>query len=121
MVVNMDGKSSEAADAVKREVKLVEKFVMIKMKILGKTGRNFDNVLMIIVFSFQLFDGQHLQGGGAPVPPTDPLVAAHLDRPRFLSLCIKLWIIVVKFTILFFTKPRSPRALKSLSPYFPST
>ena len=25
MVVNMDGKSSEAADAVKREVKLVEK------------------------------------------------------------------------------------------------
>ena len=26
MVVNMDGKSSKAADAVKREVKLVEKF-----------------------------------------------------------------------------------------------
>ena len=63
----------------------------------------------------------HLQGGGAPVPPTDPLVAAHLDKPRFLSLCIKLQIINVKFTILFHTKPRSPRALKSLSPYFPST
>ena len=46
MVVNMDGKSSKAADAVKREVKLVEKFVMIKMKILGKTGRNFHNVLI---------------------------------------------------------------------------
>ena len=46
VVVNMDGKSSEAADAVKREVKLVEKFVMIKMKILGKTGRNFHNVLI---------------------------------------------------------------------------
>ena len=39
----------------------------------------------------------------------------------FLSFYIKLWIIVVMITILFYTKPRSPRALKSLSPYFPST
>ena len=79
MVVNMDSEPSEAADTVKREVKLQLNVTMMIM-IIDHTKDNIDDD----EYDDDDEERYHLQWSGAAVPPAHPLVTTHLARPKIL-------------------------------------